>query len=85
MRGLSKVVIGAAFAIGLTATAASADIVCNRDGDCWHVRERHQYRPQFGLVVHPDNWAWGKHEARHYRWREHDGRGYWRRGVWIGF
>ncbi|RUO98100.1 hypothetical protein [Hyphomicrobium sp.] len=69
--------------LGFTATTASADIVCNGEGDCWHVRHRYNYDPGFGVVVHPDNWRW--REAEHYRWREHEGRGYWRRGVWIGF
>jgi len=74
-----------AFALTASATGASAEIVCNRDGDCWHIKERHEYKPEFGIVVHPDNWQWSKHEGRKYRWREHEGRGYWRKGVWIGF
>lgn len=84
MRGLSKLVFGAVCATAFTATAASADVVCNRDGDCWHVRDRYHYRPEFGLSIHPDSWRWGKHETR-YHWREHEGRGYWRHGAWIGF
>jgi hypothetical protein len=34
-------------------------------------------------VIHPDNWKWG--DADHYKWREHEGRGYWRDGVWVTF
>ncbi len=75
--------MGAVCALALTATAASAEIVCNREGDCWHVSERHPYRPEFGVVVHPDSWRWEARER--YRWREHEGRGYWRRGVWVKF
>ena len=71
--------------ITLTATAASAEIVCNDDGDCWHVRERVEYKPEFRLQVHPDDWKWAENEGHRYRWREHDGRGYWNKGVWIGF
>jgi hypothetical protein len=77
--------LGAACGLALTATAASADIVCNREGDCWHVRVKHEYRPEFGVRVYPDNWRWAEHERERYRWREHEGRGYWRDGAWIEF
>jgi hypothetical protein len=78
----------AALAIGVVSlaastTGASAAIVCNREGECWHVKNRYAYKPEFGIVVHPNNWRWGVHER--YRWREHPGRGYWRNGVWIRF
>ncbi|MGO9866173.1 MAG: hypothetical protein ACLPJY_00600 [Rhodomicrobium sp.] len=69
--------------MALTATAASAEIVCNREGDCWHVKTHHPYQNEWGIVVHPDNWKWEGHEK--YRWREHEGRGYWRNGVWVQF
>ena len=67
----------------MTATSASAAIVCNAEGECWHVRHVYRYRPEWGMVVHPDNWAWGPNER--YVWREHRGRGYWRGGVWVRF
>ena len=85
MKSLTTAVFGAVCALGFTATAASADIVCNRAGDCWHVRERHDFRPEFGLQVHPDNWRWAENEHEKYRWREHEGRGYWHNGVWVEF
>jgi hypothetical protein len=85
MRGLTNAVFGAACALALTATAASAEIVCNREGDCWHVKMRHEYHPEFGITIHPDNWRWEEREHHKYRWREHEGRGYWRNGVWIEF
>jgi hypothetical protein len=69
--------------LGVSTAGASASIVCNRDGDCWHVRDHYDYRPEFGLTVYPDTWRWG--ERDHYRWREHHGRGYWRSGVWVTF
>jgi hypothetical protein len=75
-----------AFAIGtlaLTATSASALIACNRNGVCWHVPKRYAYRPEFGVVIHPNNWRWGPRER--FVFREHRGRGYWRNGVWIRF
>lgn len=77
-------VIGAGSLVAFTAPASAA-IVCNRSGDCWHTTGRYRYRPAWGLTVHPDNWTWRSRDARRYRWREHEGRGYWRGGIWIGF
>ena len=77
-------VIGAGSLVALSAPASAA-IVCNRVGDCWHTTARYRYRPAWGLTVHPDNWRWRARDARHHRRREHTGRGYWRGGVWIGF
>ncbi|HML27254.1 MAG TPA: hypothetical protein PKE16_00145 [Hyphomicrobium sp.] len=85
MKLIVKSAFVAASLLAVTATTASAGIVCNEDGDCWHVRERYAYRPEFGVTVHPDDWRWRDADAHRYRWREHEGRGYWRRGVWIGF
>jgi hypothetical protein len=83
MKSITRTLLGASFGLALTATGASAAIVCNEEGDCWHVRDRYEYRPEWGLTVHPDHWRWEEHEARRYRWREHEGRGYWRGGRWI--
>ena len=69
-------------ALAATATSASAYIACNRAGDCWHTHDRYRYPSGFGIVVHRDNWHWRGH---HYRWHEHEGRGYWRNGLWITF
>lgn len=83
---MKKFVIGAVAALaGLTALTgdASAAVACNREGECWHVKNAYNYRPEFGVVVHPNTWRWGTTER--YRWREHTGRGYWRNGVWIRF
>jgi hypothetical protein len=77
------IALGGAGAIVTTASPASAAIACNRDGECWHVRGDYEYRPEFGVVVHPNNWRWG-HRDR-FRWREHEGRGYWHNGVWLAF
>ena len=41
-----------------------------------------RYKPELRLHVHPDNWKFA--EKDRYRWREHEGHGYWRSGVWIG-
>jgi hypothetical protein len=83
---MKKIVIAAAAAaFGLTAmaTSASAAVACNRDGECWHVKNDYKYKPEFGVTIHENNWKWGAGEK--YRWREHTGRGFWRNGVWIRF
>jgi hypothetical protein len=72
-----------ASALALTSAGASARIVCNQDGDCWHVHAEYNYLPEFGLTVHPDNWRW--RDGEHFAWREHEGRGYWRGGQWRQF
>ena len=86
MRELFKLAAAGALAVGalaVTATTASAAIVCNREGECWHVKRAYAYEPGWGLVVHPNRWRWGRHEK--FVWREHTGRGYWRGGVWVTF
>jgi hypothetical protein len=83
MKKLILATIIGAGALAATAGTASAEIVCNGAGDCWHVREHYDYQPAFGLSVHPDNWRWGDRD--HYRWHEHEGRGYWKGGVWVTF
>ena len=70
-------------ALATTASAASAAVVCNGEGYCWHVRRPYAYAPGYGVVVHPNNWRWGP--GAHYAWHEHPGRGYWRGGVWVPF
>ena len=85
MKALNKVVLAVAGALALTATTASAEIVCNDEGDCWHTKTRHEYKPDFNLSIQPDNWKWADSDSKRYRWREHDGRGFWRKGVWIEF
>jgi hypothetical protein len=81
VNALSKTILSVASALTLTATAASAEIVCNAEGDCWHVRGKAEYKPELKLQVHPDSWKWSGSE--HYRWREHEGHGYWRGGNWV--
>jgi hypothetical protein len=56
-------------------------IVCNDEGECWHVRGNVEYKPEFKLHVHPDDWKWAEKER--FKWREHEGRGYWRGGKWV--
>ena len=63
---------------------ASARVVCNRDGDCWHT-DSVPVVPGVRLETHPDDWYFHQHwdgADRHYR-DYHEGRGYYRSGVWI--
>lgn len=86
MKSIMKLAAAAllgASALTLTATSASAYVACNGEGQCWHVHHRYSYHPEFGVVIHPDNWRWGAND--HYVWREHTGRGYWRNGIWVRF
>ena len=89
MISLKKLLIpamaGAFTAMGLLAptTAASAYVVCNRDGDCWHT-DRRIHQPGLILETHPDDWYFHQHWNSERHWREmHEGRGYWRGGIWI--
>jgi hypothetical protein len=74
-------------AVGLLAfgaTTASAAVVCNDEGDCWRTKERYTYPPDAGVRIYSDDWRWGPNDK--YRWREHEGRGYWGpKGAWIEF
>ena len=86
---MKKLLLQTAFAaligaggIAATTTPASAYVDCSRGGDCCHTTERYRSRPAFGVTIHDDNWKW---RGRHYRWHEHDGRGYWRNGLWVTF
>jgi len=65
----------------LSATAASAEVACNRWGECWHVHDHIAYPDQLGVVWHPEGW-----HGRHYHWR-HDrfDHGYYRKGAWVAF
>ena len=90
-RALSTGVVAVLIGIGAfvaTAGTASAYVVCNRFGDCWHSDQRYRYTPSIGVRIHPDHWYfhrdWARAPNRH--WREYrEGRGYYRNGVWITF
>ncbi len=79
---VSAALVGAS-ALLLASTGALADVVCNAEGDCWHIKNNSGYKPEFKLHVHPDNWKWAEAENKNHRWREHEGHGYWRGGVWV--
>jgi hypothetical protein len=67
-----------------TTGAASARMVCNNSGDCWHTESNYAY-PGAGYERHNDDWYF--HQKwdgdRHYR-DYHEGRGYYKSGLWIG-
>jgi hypothetical protein len=66
------------FALLASTTIASAYVVCNDQGLCWH-SDRSRYAPSLGLTIHPNDWQLvaGDH------WREHRGFGYWHNGIWL--
>jgi hypothetical protein len=71
--------------LAAVATSASAYLACNTEGDCWHT-ERREHVPGVTFQYHPDDWYFHQHwEADHdHHYRDyHEGRGYWRNGVWI--
>jgi len=76
------IIIGVAgSALALSAPTASADVACNRLGECWHVHDRLTYPAELGVTWHEDNW-----HGRHMHWRkDRADHGYYRNGVWIGF
>jgi hypothetical protein len=85
MNTLAKTLIGAAMGAGvlaLSSVGASAAIVC-QGNVCWHTHEAYDYPHEAGIVVHEDNWHWGRHEK--FAFREHEGRGYWREGKWVAW
>jgi hypothetical protein len=69
--------------VAMSSLSASARIVCNEDGDCWHAQEEFTYPPSVNLTIHPNDWRWK--EGEHHAWKEHPGRGYWHGGEWRGF
>ena len=84
---LRTVVLGAVAGVGALmalATSASAYVVCNHDGDCWHTETRYS-APGVRFDYHPDDWYFHRHwDDGRYHWRDyHEGRGYWRGGVWV--
>ena len=67
--------------LAYSSLTASAAIVCNSAGDCWHAQKEYVYPPSAHIVIHPNNWRWGPSE--HFVWKEHEGRGYWNGGRWM--
>jgi hypothetical protein len=73
-------------AVIIAITPASARVVCNAEGDCWHTDRSYRYNPDVHVIVHPDNWYFRQRWDDHHRYHEHhDDRGYYRNGTWITF
>jgi len=83
-------------ALAATTTAASARTVCNSEGDCWHESTQYDYPTALGFKFYGDDYRTthhdleragdGDHNRDHYTWRDnHDGRGYYRQGLWVTF
>ena len=72
-------------ALVATTGTASARMVCNSDGDCWHTERTYRY-PDRSYTHHNDDWYFHQtwNDQRHYR-EPHEGRGYYKGGLWIGF
>jgi hypothetical protein len=82
MKTLAKTALASVAALLVGASAASAAVVCNGEGDCWRVKGKVEYKPELKLHIYDDNWKWK--EGEKYRWRDAGPRhGYWRGGVWI--
>jgi hypothetical protein len=86
MTMFKKLLITAAAAGGLAMMAsapASAYVACNSFGDCWHTDSRIRV-PGVTFTWHPDEWYFHQRwDDRHHFRGYHEGRGYWRNGIWI--
>ena len=70
-------------ALVATVAPASAYVACNRDGDCWHTDARPR-TPGIRFDVHPDDWYFHQKWDNDHHFRDyHEGRGYYKGGVWI--
>jgi len=73
-------------AFAVTATPASARVVCNSEGDCWHTDKSYRYGKDVKVENHPDSWYfhqdWTNQKDRRYH-EHHDERGYYKGGLWI--
>ena len=58
--------------LAMSSLSASARIVCNADGDCWHVQQEYAFPPGAHVEIYPDDWHWK--EGEHHAWKEHEGR-----------
>ena len=70
-------------ALVATAGTASARVVCNAEGDCWHTDTNDTY-PGPGFTYHPDDWYFHQTWDSNHHWRDyHEGHGYYRNGLWL--
>jgi hypothetical protein len=80
-------IVAAGATIALS-SAASAEIVCNRDGDCWHTAQRYtEYPTTLGVQFYSDDWRDAHRADTHYHWRDDpkDDHGYYEGSEWHAF
>jgi hypothetical protein len=65
-------------ALALSGLTASAEVACSGDV-CWHVKDKYAYPAESKVIIHEDAWKAGPKV----RFREHEGRGYWRGETWV--
>ena len=53
--------------VAMSSLKASARIVCDTDGNCWHVHEDYAFPPGVHVEIHPDDWHWK--EGEHRSWK----------------
>jgi hypothetical protein len=83
MKRTTVAMLAAAGIVALISTGASAAVVCNDEGDCWKVKEKHTYPPEARVQIYEDDYVI---DTKKYKLREaRPGPGYWRGGVWVGF
>lgn len=87
MKVFHKLLLAGGLAAGFAVAAgpASAYVACNKEGDCWHTDARVRV-PGVTFSFHPDDWYFHQHwdNDRDRHWRDyHEGRGYYRNGVWV--
>ena len=81
MTRATKTLLGTAIgvaALALSAASASAEIACSGDV-CWHVKEKYTYPAESKVIIREDSWKAGPT----IKFREHEGRGYWKGDVWV--
>jgi hypothetical protein len=92
---ISGLLLSGALGVALTAgtlmattVGASADIVCNRYDECWHVSQRYTTYPStLGVVFYDDDWRTAHLKDVRYHWRDDqtDDHGYYMNGEWHTF
>ena len=82
---LAATLLGAA-GLAVSASGAGAYVACNHDGgDCWHTDKKVK-APGVTFDYHPDDWYFHQHwdadKDHHFR-DYHEGRGYYKGGIWV--
>ena len=83
MTRVTKTLLGTAIgagALALSAASASALVACNGD-ICWHVKERYTYPAESKVIIREDSWKPGPR----IKFKEREGRGYWRGDSCVEF